>query len=64
MRVWTLTVDDGGGIWTSVHETEADAIQCLFDNYDDEGEFPHDDLQPLMDAQGLVVYIEEHEVTW
>lgn len=61
ITVTTLTVDDSNGITTSVHPTQSDAEQCLFDNYDAENEFKGD-LQALMDAQGLVVYFDESTV--
>jgi hypothetical protein len=61
--VWTLTVDarDGNTIVTTVHTSEADAIRCLFDNYDPQGIYGGD-MQTLIDDEGLVVHIEPHKV--
>lgn len=61
MEVWTLTVDDGSRIATSVHRSEREALDALYLNYDADGQ--HDrDIQALIDAQGLVIYIDSHEV--
>lgn len=61
ITVATLTVDDGSGITTTVHPTLAEAEACLFDNYDTEGEFGGD-IQALLDATGIVAYLDEHTV--
>lgn len=70
LTIWTLTVDDDNGLFTSVHLSEADAIQYVLDAYDPDGEFtgkpvtetPADDLQSVMDGRRLVVHIESHTV--
>lgn len=61
MKIWTLTVEDPRETCTSVHPTEDAAVTALFDNYDDLGQFSREDLQALMDANGIVVYIQEHD---
>lgn len=58
--VWTLTVDDGKSIGTTVHPSEADALTALYEKYADPN-WPRDDfIQGLIDTEGLVIYIEEH----
>ena len=64
MQVWTLTVDDTDAIYVSIHPSEQSAVDTLFENYDAEGEFPRDDIQTLLDANGLVVHIDAHEIDW
>lgn len=65
MKVTTLTVEDtGGGIVTTLHYDEKAARKALRMNYGGEYEdVPEDELiQTLIDDQGLVIYIEEHDV--
>lgn len=61
MEIWTLTVDDGEGIWTTVHKTEDAALAVLAENYDPDGELTADLVQGLCDT-GLVIYLEPHEL--
>lgn len=67
--VWTLTVDDGDGIATTVHPSEAAAMITLRDNYS-ELDLPADD-GGLVDylthstwegGPGVVFYIEAHDI--
>jgi hypothetical protein len=59
MKVWTLTTDGLDGIQTTVHRSAEEALATVFANVD--GEYG-DDLQALLDGEGIVVYIDEHEV--
>lgn len=61
--ITTLTVDDDNGLHTSVHTDEQGALDALRANYDPEHEYPEGDfIQSLIDMQGLVIYIQEHEL--
>ncbi len=69
VTVWTLTVDDGGGVATTVHPSEAAAMITLRDNYS-ELDLPADDGE-LVDylthstwegGPGVVFYIEAHDL--
>lgn len=67
MRIHTLTVDGPGGLDTSVHHSETEAIRSLLAKHDPRGEHATagdlgDQMQAVMDAQCLVVYIAEHEI--
>jgi hypothetical protein len=65
IEVWTATVDDDNGLFTSVHTSQAAAVQSVLDAYDPDGENrgpDGDDLQAVMNAHALVVYIEDHTV--
>ena len=61
MILWTLTVDDTDQMVTSIHRTECEAIEALFNRFD-VGDDPRDDLQTVMDAYRICVYIDFHEV--
>jgi len=68
VRVWTLTTD-ADEIATTVHGTEEDAFKTLQENFDPEGKFDvsttqgcGDLIEELTERQGVVLYIEEHEV--
>lgn len=64
--IWTLTVEDSAKTSTLVVPTEADCVQALRLNYDAGGEYEHvpDDeiIQSLIDMQGLIIYIESHQI--
>lgn len=60
MRIWTLTTDSDG-IETTVHRSERDAVATLFDTFDPTGEYASD-VQALLDGEGIVAHIDEHEI--
>lgn len=70
--IWSLTVQadqhPNGGIVTTLHASELDAITALRENYDDQGEYaevPDDEIiQSLIDMQGLVIYIDQHDTRY
>lgn len=63
--IWTLTVDDNESITTTVHDSQAAVFAALRTNYDADGELADlddgDMTQSLIDTQGLVIYIGDHE---
>ena len=62
VEVWTLTVEAPQcATVTTVHPTEDAALRCLFDNYDEFGNYEND-MQALLDGECLVVHIESHTV--
>lgn len=65
MHFWTL-ITDTDEIALTVHLTEEKVYQALRENFDPEGQFAHLDNGDLIDEltqrQGVVLYIEEHDL--
>lgn len=60
--IHSLTTESDKSTVTTLHASEEDATASIFENFDSEGEYG-DDLQALMDAYGVVVHIEPHDVS-
>ncbi len=61
-----LTVDDDEGITTTLHPSDEALAASLRENYlpDDDSVSDDDLVQHLIDTQGLVIYIDEVELSW
>lgn len=60
MVVWTLTVDGRDSVETTLHHSEDDALKAVFIEFDAAGRYGND-LQALLDGEGICVYIKEHD---
>lgn len=65
-EVWSLTVDQGKSIVTTLYDSEAECFNALRENYDEENDLRDledaEMVQTLIDEQGLVIYIDSHNI--
>lgn len=66
MMITVLAVEDQNHTHTSLHLDMPSVLRTLRDNYDQDGQWvdtsDDDIIQTLIDKEGLVIYITEHEV--
>ena len=69
MKIWTTTVDDGNEIVTMAYPTAEKAYDALQVNYASDCDFDLDTVDGraemiywLTEREGIVLYIDEHEL--